>query len=78
MAAAKKKPLMRNIGEFFGHIIKGVKTDPSKESSTRQEISRKVEEEDQGDMILRRTTIEEVEFKKPQSPDQAHDQDPSS
>ena len=55
----KKKPLMRNIGEFFGHIVKAVKTDPSK----KQEVSRTKEEQETNDVILRRTTIEEIEFK---------------
>ena len=65
MASPDDKSLMRNLGEFFGHIIKGVKTDPSKtdEDKNRTEVRREVEEEDQGDMILRRTTIEEIELK---------------
>jgi len=67
MASSKDKSLMRNLGEFFGHIIKGVKTDPRKPEGenalTTREVHREIEEEDRGDMILRRTTIEEVEFK---------------
>jgi hypothetical protein len=62
MAAARDKPLMRNIGEFFGHIVKAVRTpaDPRE----KRIVSKKVEEEDRGDIVLRRTTIEEVEIKK--------------
>ena len=56
---SKKKPLMRNIGEFFGHIVKAVKTDPSKKEQVRHEV----EEEETDEVILRRTTIEEIEFK---------------
>jgi hypothetical protein len=52
------KSLMRNLGEFFGHVWKGVKTDPSK-----QVIRTDVEEDDRGDMVLRRTIIDEVEFR---------------
>jgi hypothetical protein len=65
MAEPNKKSLMRNLGEFFGHIIQGAKTDPAKKpvEPHAKEIRRQVEEEDRGDMILRRTTIEEVEFK---------------
>lgn len=72
MAAKNDKSLMRNLGEFFGHIVKGVKTDPAK-PETMREVRREVEEVDQGDMILRRTTIEEIEFKAPDgaSDDQA-------
>ena len=56
---SKKKPLMRNIGEFFGHIVKAVKTDPSK----KKQVSHEVEEKETDEVILRRTTIEEIEFK---------------
>jgi len=55
-----RKPLMRSLGEFFGHIIKGAKTDPAKKV-----IRKEVEEERREDgMILRRTTIEEVEVRR--------------
>lgn len=60
--------LMRNLGAFFGHIIKGVKTDPTKETTT---VRRTVEEEDRGDVVLRRTTIEEVEIRRDRKPDAA-------
>ena len=56
----ERKPLMRSLGEFFGHIIKGAKTNPAK-----KEIRREVEEQRREDgVILRRTTIEEVEIRK--------------
>ncbi len=58
MAADKKKTLMRNIGEFFGHIAKAVRADPD-----RQEIQRSSEEARDGNVILRRTTIDEIEIK---------------
>ena len=51
---------MRSLGEFVGHIMSGVKADPTR--STR-EVRRTVEEEDRGGMILRRTTIDEVEVR---------------
>jgi len=69
-----KKPLMRSLGEFVGHIAKGITTDPSKPSVARQTIREQVEEEEretpQGKMILRRTTIEEIEMQqeKPSPP----------
>jgi len=56
--SSENKSLARNLGEFFGHIIKGIKTDPS-----RKVISKDVEEEERQGVILRRTTIEEIEIK---------------
>ena len=53
---------MRSLGEFFGHVAKGITTDPAKDRS-RHEVKRTVEEEERPGMVLRRTTIEEVEFK---------------
>lgn len=55
-----RKSIARSVGEFFGYILRGVKTDPD---SPRSEISRSVEEEDRGDVVLRRTIVEEVELK---------------
>ena len=60
MAKPAKKPLMRSLGEFVGHIVKGVRADPARKT-VRKEV-----QETRGDdgVILRRTTIEEVEFRK--------------
>jgi hypothetical protein len=60
MSSPPSKPLMRSLGEFFGHIVKGIRTNPESKTEER----RTVEEEDRGDVILRRTTIEEIEIKK--------------
>jgi len=60
-AASGNKSLMRNIGEFFGHIVKAVRTPGDSE---RREVSSTTEEEDRGDVVLRRTTIEEIELKR--------------
>jgi hypothetical protein len=57
---------MRSLGEFFGHIAKAVKTDPAKKTKT---VSKTVEEEQRGDLTLRRTTIEEIEIHDTDSPD---------
>jgi hypothetical protein len=59
MPDRKKKPLMRSLGEFVGHIVQAVKTDPSKKQTT---ISERVDEENRGNITLRRTTIEEIEI----------------
>ena len=56
---------MRSIGEFFGHIVKAVRTDPSKKQTV---ISKSVEEEDHGNITLRRTTIDEIEIHDPKDP----------
>ncbi len=56
------KSLMRSLGEFFGHIARGVKTPVA--GSDRREVGRSVEEEQvetpRGQVTLRRTTIDEV------------------
>jgi hypothetical protein len=60
MASRESKPLMRSLGEFFGHILKGAKSDP-----TKKVVRKEVEEEHREDgVILRRTTIEEVEVRR--------------
>ena len=61
MTGTKDKPLMRSLGEFFGHIIRGIRTDPAKPRTTV--VKKEIKEEDRGDVILRRTTIEEIEVK---------------
>jgi len=61
-----KKSISRSLGEFFGHILRGAKTkvDDKGNEVVRTEVKRTVEEEDRGDMVLRRTTIDEVEIRK--------------
>ncbi len=60
------KPLMRSLGEFFGHIVRAVKTDPAKAPAPRAEVRRETAEETRdtpaGPVTLRRTTIEEIEL----------------
>ncbi len=66
MAKSKNKPLMRSLGEFVGHIVRAVKTDPSKKQAV---IGKSVDEEDRGNITLRRTTIEEIEIHDTKPPD---------
>ena len=63
MSDQKKKPLMRCLGEFFGNIAQGIKTNPEADVN-RTEVNRTVEQHttDEG-VILRRTTIDEVEVR---------------
>ena len=56
---APKKSLMRSLGEFAGHIIKGVRTPAEAE---RHQVRRDVEETVHNGMTLRRTIIEEVQL----------------
>jgi hypothetical protein len=62
MAERTKKTLSRSLGEFLGHIVKAIRTDPDRSGRSRT-IRRAEEEEDRGGVVLRRTTIDEVEFK---------------
>lgn len=67
MPPRNDKTLMRSLGEFFGHVAKGVKTDPTKKV-VRKEVE--VEERDtpDGKVVLRRTIVEEVEVAKHRKP----------
>ena len=61
------KSLMRSLGEFFGNIARGVTADvrPAKPQEVRRTVEEETRETPQGKITLRRTTIEEVEIKKP-------------
>lgn len=72
MTSEKPKSLMRNLGEFFGHIAKGVKADTAAADVEKQEVRREVEEREETmpdgrKVTVRRTTIEEIEI------NEAHD-----
>lgn len=60
-----RKGLMRSLGEFVGHIGRAIRSDPAREKS---EVRRETEVEErrgeEGRVILRRTTIEEMEVRK--------------
>jgi hypothetical protein len=59
--SSDKKSIARSVGEFVGHIVEGVKADPSEDRTA--EVRRTIEETTQDGVVLRRTTIEEVEFR---------------
>lgn len=66
MTPQNKKPLMRCIGEFFGHIIRAVRQDVTSDrtgDSGRQVIESTQREERRGDVIVRETRVREVEFR---------------
>jgi ribosomal protein L6P/L9E len=56
--------LAHHIGAFFGEIVKAVKTDVTAPQGVKVEVSRETSEEKvqgpSGELVLRRTTIEEV------------------
>ena len=57
------KSLARSLGEFVGHIVHGIRANPSR----RRVIRRDVQEADRPGMTLRRTTIDEIEVHDPDS-----------
>ena len=62
------KPLMRSLGEFFGHVWKGVKSDPGPPRQVvRREVQEKTVATPGGEVVLRRTTVDEVEVRKPKA-----------
>lgn len=64
-----QKTLLRSLGEFFGHIARGVKTpvEPKpKRVIVREEVQEQQVQTPQGQVTLRRRTIDEVEGPKPQ------------
>lgn len=58
-SGSSQKSLMRSLGEFVGHIKRGVRTDPARSN----EVRREEQVEDLGNMVLRRTVIDEVEIR---------------
>lgn len=56
---------MRSLGEFVGHITRAVKTDVTPDLRERLEVRRDVREavadSPGGPIVLRRTTIDEIE-----------------
>ncbi len=53
------KPLMRSLGEFVGHIVKAIRMNPQPK---RMMLSKTRSEKTQGNITVRRTTIEEIEI----------------
>ena len=59
MADKQDKSLMRSLGEFFGHVAKGVRTDPSKRTLS-SDVEEEVRDTPRGKVTIRRTTTEEM------------------
>lgn len=66
MTEPARKSVMRSLGEFFGHIVHGARTPVGPEEGRRvlkHEVEEETRDTPQGKMVLRRTTVEEVEIK---------------
>jgi len=63
------KSLSRSLGEFFGHIWKGVQTPvdppPPQKQILKHETTEQARETEQGKVIVRRTVVEELEIPTP-------------
>ncbi|NNM26839.1 MAG: hypothetical protein HKO59_12785 [Phycisphaerales bacterium] len=66
MAASRDKTIMRSLGEFVGHIVSGIRANP-----TRHVVKHETEEAERGNLVLRRTTIEEIEVRPPSASDES-------
>ena len=53
-----KGSLMHNLGAFVGHIAKALRSD----RRHTKVVKKSMQEEARGTMVLRRTTIEEIEI----------------
>lgn len=63
-----KKPLMRCLGEFVGHVVHGLKTPAHERRTLRHDVQEASLQTPQGRAVLRRTTIEEIEIHPPPPP----------
>ncbi len=81
---ARKKPLARSLGEFFGILWDAAKTDVTKPpvaattppTIVRKEVQEKTVDTPRGPLTLRRTTIDEIEPPQALTQDTCSPQDP--
>lgn len=66
-AEAESQPLMRSLGQFFGHIWGGVRSKVDDQPAQRQVVEHQVTEEKRGQLTLRETVIREVEVRDDES-----------
>lgn len=62
MSDRRSKSMARSLGEFFGHLIHGIRSDPSRRV-VRREVETQEQSTEAGRVVLRRTTIEEIEIR---------------
>ncbi len=68
MPDGEKKSLSRSLGEFFGHIWKGVQEPVDQKMVVRQETSEEVRNTPEGTVVVRRTVVEEMELRPREKP----------
>lgn len=53
---------MRSLGEFCGHVLRGVRTDPAAPAArvARERVEEEMRETPAGRVLVRRTVIEEI------------------
>ncbi len=63
------KSLARSLGEFLGHIWRGVRSNPGKPGARelRRSVEETARETPEGRVTLRRTTIDEIELHPPEN-----------
>ena len=68
MSNRPDKSIMHSLGAFVGHVVRGIRTDPAaNKTRTKTEVRRTEETEDRDGVVLRRTVVEEVVVRNPDS-----------
>ncbi|MCC6426178.1 MAG: hypothetical protein IT435_05095 [Phycisphaerales bacterium] len=62
MPDPSNKSIARSLGQFFGHIFHGIKADPAKRV-VRKDVQTEERQTSMGKVVLRRTTVEEIELR---------------
>jgi hypothetical protein len=65
----ERRSLAFNIGAFFGHIVKAVRTDVQPTQVLRSETTQEQRDTPTGRVTIRRTTIEELRVEPPAGPE---------
>jgi hypothetical protein len=71
LMAKPRKSLFRSLGEFVGHIRTGVRTPVAPAESGSTVVRHEQEERREGNVVLRRTVIEEMEIRREDGPEKA-------
>ena len=62
--ADRSPTLFRSLGQFVGHIWRGVRAKPDERRVLRHDVEHEERQTPQGSVTLRRTTIEEIEIER--------------
>ncbi|MCL4741608.1 MAG: hypothetical protein KJZ54_05320 [Phycisphaerales bacterium] len=68
MPRAPRKTIMRSLGEFFGEVWKGVRTEPGaaeRGTTVRRDVQQETRDTPAGRVTLRRTVVEEMRIEPP-------------